>query len=99
MKTTTHNRNNSFNDLSNLIAKIDSAELITKLLTDLCTPAELEALADRWAVVRALKTGASYRVINAQTGVSLTTITRVARHLKQQDSGYNLAINAAYNDK
>ena len=93
MKTTKHNRDKSFNQLCNKLADIDSCALITKLLEDLCTPTEIEALADRWAVALELQTGASYRSISETTGVSLATVTRVARYVKQKDSGYTLAIN------
>ena len=31
---------------------------------DLCTPAELQAMADRWAVVELLERGLPYREIN-----------------------------------
>ena len=41
---------------------------------DLCTPAELQALADRWAVVEWLQKGLPYREIHRLTGVSVTTI-------------------------
>lgn len=58
---------------------------------DLCTPAELQALADRWAVVGLLQTGMSYRDINRETGVSVTTIGRVARYLAAGNGGYALA--------
>ena len=48
---------------------------------DLCTPAELQAIADRWAVVDWLQKGVPYREIHRLTGVSVTTIGRVARCL------------------
>ena len=48
---------------------------------DLCTPAELQALVDRWQVVELLEQGLTYRKINELTGVSVTTIGRVARFL------------------
>ena len=54
-------------------------EAMRALLTDLCTPAELEALSDRWQVVGPLLEGVPYREIHARTGVSVTTIGRVAR--------------------
>lgn len=59
---------------------------------DLCTPAELQALADRWAVVALLRQGVPYREINKQTGVSVTTVGRVARYLTQGNGGYALAV-------
>ena len=55
---------------------------------DLCTPAELQALADRWAVVGLLQRDIPYREIHRQTGVSVTTIGRVARYLTQGNGGY-----------
>jgi TrpR-related protein YerC/YecD len=58
---------------------------------DLCTPAELQALADRWSVVGLLQDGLPYREINRLTGVSVTTIGRVARYLAAGNGGYALA--------
>ena len=60
-------------------------------LRDLCTPAELQALADRWTVVGLLQAGRPYREIAKQTGVSVTTIGRVARYLGAGHGGYELA--------
>ena len=59
-------------------------------LTDLCTPAELEAMADRLAVIPYLKQGVPYRAIHDKTGVSVATITRVARCLVSGEGGYEL---------
>ena len=60
-------------------------------LDDLCTPAELEALADRWRVVPLLRKGMAYRDIHQRTGVSVTTIGRVARCLEMGAGGYRIA--------
>jgi TrpR-related protein YerC/YecD len=57
-------------------------------LRDLCTPAELEVLVDRWRVVPYLLEGVSYREIHERTAVSITTIGRVARYLNQGNGGY-----------
>lgn len=57
---------------------------------DLCTPAELQALADRWAVVEFLREERPYREIHKLTGVSVTTIGRVARYLTAGNGGYSL---------
>ena len=61
-------------------------------LRDLCTPAELQAMADRWAVVEWLQQDLAYREIHRLTGVSLTTIGRVARYLASGAGGYALAV-------
>lgn len=58
------------------------------LLVDLCTPAELEALSDRWHVVPLLLDGVPYREIHDRTAVSVTTIGRVSRCLTHGEGGY-----------
>jgi TrpR-related protein YerC/YecD len=62
---------------------------------DLCTPAELQAMADRWAVVEWLQKGLPYREIHRVTGVSVTTIGRVARFLQQGNGGYRAVVEHA----
>lgn len=59
---------------------------------DLCTPAELQAMKDRWAVVELLADGLTYRAIHDKTGVSVTTIGRVARCLTDGAGGYRTAL-------
>ncbi|MCH7821250.1 MAG: DNA-binding transcriptional regulator [Proteobacteria bacterium] len=62
---------------------------------DLCTPAELQALVDRWQVVELLEQGLTYRKIHDLTAVSVTTIGRVARFLTDGFGGYRAAIDRA----
>ena len=90
-------------DLSVLKADLCAALLapenereMSRLLGDLCTPAEIRTLAERWHVARLLDgTDLSYREIHDATGASTTTIVRVARFLRQEDhKGYRLAIDA-----
>jgi TrpR-related protein YerC/YecD len=71
-------------------AALRSAEECRAFFKDLCTPAELQAMADRWAVVDWLKRGLPYREIHKVTGVSVTTIGRVARFLAAGNGGYAL---------
>jgi len=61
-------------------------------LRDLCTPAVLQAVVDRWQVVEYLESGLTYRRINELTGVSVTTVGRVARFLADGYGGYRTAI-------
>jgi TrpR-related protein YerC/YecD len=57
-------------------------------MDDLCTPAELKAMAERWRVCRMLwEEKLSYREISSITGVSTATICRVARFLRDQSGG------------
>jgi TrpR-related protein YerC/YecD len=73
-----------------------SPEEMARLLTDLCTPQEIRTLAERWHVARLLDgTDLSYRDIHDATGVSTTTIVRIARFLRQEPhQGYRAAIDA-----
>ena len=75
------------------ILTLKNVEECRAFFRDLCTPAELQALADRWAVVGLLQQGVPYREIHKQTGVSVTTIGRVARYLTNGNGGYSLAAN------
>jgi TrpR-related protein YerC/YecD len=63
-----------------------------KFFKDLCTPAELQALVDRWQVVVLLQKDLPYRRIHELTGVSVTPIGRVARFLTDGFGGYETAI-------
>lgn len=81
-------------DLDALVAAVLSLRAPAELrafLEDLCTPAELEALADRWRVIPLLQQAVPYREIHERTGVSVTTIGRVARCLERGAGGYRLA--------
>lgn len=69
----------------------DPAE-VRAFLIDLCTPAELQALKDRWLVAELLDQGLPYRQIHDRTGVSVTTIGRVARYLNGGTGGYSKAL-------
>lgn len=75
------------------LATLKTPEELTAFLRDLCTPAELEAMVDRWRVVPLLRDGVPYREIHERTGVSVTTTGRVARTLEQGHGGYAVAID------
>ncbi|MGZ3304942.1 MAG: YerC/YecD family TrpR-related protein [Asticcacaulis sp.] len=64
-------------------------------LEDLCTPSELRAFAERFKVARLLDEGRlSYRDISEKTGASTTTVTRVARFLREMPhQGYRLVLD------
>jgi len=81
------NNDESVSLLDTLLA-IDTKDQLSNFLKDLCTPAELRSLDERWKVCQLLaKENLSYREIHAITGASLTTIGRVARFLKEERYG------------
>jgi TrpR-related protein YerC/YecD len=73
------------------LAALQSVEECRAFLRDLCTPAEIQAMADRWSVVEYLQRGLPYREIHRLTGVSVTTVGRVARFLAAGNGGYATA--------
>lgn len=72
------------------VASLRTPEECRAFFRDLCTPAEIQAMADRWAVVELLQRGLPYREIHRLTGVSVTTIGRVARYFANGNGGYAL---------
>ena len=82
----------SFRALAKALAGLERVDEVAAFLRDLCTPAELEAMCDRWKVVPHIVAGEPYRAIHDKTGVSVTTIGRVARTLEQGAGGYAAAL-------
>jgi TrpR-related protein YerC/YecD len=82
-------------DLLEAFLSLKNADECRRFLHDICTPQEIADLADRWTIARLLDEGKlSYREIHAQTGVSVTTIGRVARFLQQENyQGYRVLID------
>jgi len=78
-------------NLYTALAALQSGEECRAFLRDLCTPAEIQAMADRWSVVEHLQRELPYREIHRLTGVSVTTIGRVARFLQSGNGGYEVA--------
>jgi TrpR-related protein YerC/YecD len=81
------------NALCSALVSLNSTAECRDFLRDLCTPAELQALIDRWQVVELLENGLTYRQINDLTSISVTTIGRVARFLADGHGGYRTAID------
>ena len=68
---------------------------VKAFLADLCTPAEVRAMAERWEVARLLDEGRlSYREIAEKADASTTTVVRVARFLKDMPyRGYRVVLD------
>ena len=81
--------------LANALVGIEDPATMIALLDDLCTPAELTALCERWHIAQLLDEGElTYREIGARAGASPTTVTRVARFLRDGGAGgYRAALD------
>lgn len=88
-------------DLYDALLSLKSREEVEAYLADLCTPSELRAFTERWAVARMLDAGdRSYREIAVEAGASPTTVVRVARSLKDMPyQGYRLVLDRLKNEK
>jgi TrpR-related protein YerC/YecD len=81
--------------LLDAILALRTREEVRAFLADLCTPAEVRAMAERWEVARLLDEGRlSYREIAEKAGASTTTVVRVARFLKDMPyRGYRVVLD------
>jgi len=59
---------------------------------DLLTKVEIDEFAERWKVARMLASGVPYTKIIEATGLSSTTVARVARWVKKGMGGYRLVL-------
>ena len=89
----------SENELFKAILSIDSIEECKNFFYDLCTPSEIEEFSTRWLIVKLLSKNKPYRQIALETGVSTTTVGRVARYMKYGHNGYNTILKKLYLDK
>ena len=72
-------------NLNEIFLLLKNKNEVDDFLKDLCTPAELKALEERWAVAQLLyQDNLSYREIAAKSKTSTTTVTRVARFLSSE---------------
>jgi TrpR-related protein YerC/YecD len=78
--------------LAEAILSLKSGDEITRFLRDLCTRAELEALAHRWLIARLLEEGLPYLAVADHADASTTTVTRVSQWLHHGAGGYRLAL-------
>ena len=82
-------------DLLDALLSLKSRSEAEAFLADLCTPAEVRALSERWLVARLLNEGElSYRDIAQKAQSSTATVVRVARFLKDMPyQGYRKVLD------
>ncbi|KKB96875.1 Trp operon repressor, partial [Candidatus Arcanobacter lacustris] len=85
----------NLHSLYEAILQLQTTEECEAFFKDICTPKEIKDLQDRWRTAQLLAAKElSYREIQKLTGVSLATITRVARFLSYETyCGYKLVID------
>lgn len=83
-------------ELEQLFQAIISLKDIEECYTffdDLCTVNEIKSLAQRLEVARMLRENFTYNEIEAETGASTATISRVKRCLHYGNDGYQNVLN------
>lgn len=63
--------------------------LMTEFLTDILTPAEQQALALRWQIVKRLSKGETHREVAGDLGLGISTVTRGSRELRNKNGGFH----------
>ena len=71
------------------ILLLKDADECYNFFEDICTIAEIKAMAQRLEVAKMLKQGNTYTEICEKTGASTATISRVNRSLNYGADGYN----------
>ncbi len=74
------------------VLQLRTVEECYRFFEDVCTIGEVKALAQRFAVARMLDQGKTYEEIEAETGASSATISRVRRFLSYGADGYALVL-------
>ena len=80
-------------DLVAALRSLRSSDEVARFLRDLCTRAELEALAHRWQTARLVDEGLPYVEIAERVPTSTATVTRVAQWVRHGAGGYRIALD------
>lgn len=75
-------------ELLKILLRIKNAKILARFLEDILTPQELEEIIRRWQIVRQLVKRVPQRTISKNLGVSIATVTRGARVLRDKKSAF-----------
>ena len=92
MKGIHQNKDNQTVSLYRAILSLKTVPECQQFFRDLLTIEEITELSKRWQAVGLLDRGNPYRLIAQKTGLSTTTVARVAHWLNHGEGGYQLAL-------
>ncbi len=92
MKGIHQGRDNQTNSLYQAILELKTVEECRQFFRDLLTIEEITEFSKRWQAARLLNQDKPYRKIAAKTGLSTTTVARVAHWLYHGEGGYQLIL-------
>lgn len=84
--------NQDLKELYKAVLKLRSVNEYKKFFRDLCTLSEINAMVERFKVVKMVNKETPYREISKKVGSSTATITRVAHWLHHGKGGYKLVL-------
>ena len=87
----------NLHELSMGLVHADDCELVKSFLHCLLTPAEINDIAGRWALVKHLEEKVPQREIAKKLGISLCKITRGARELRKPNSAFQRMLEICRN--
>ena len=79
-------RQRNLKELAEILAGLNDASQLERLMEEILTPSEVDALVLRWELLKLLHKGIPQREIARILGISLCKITRGSRELKKDSS-------------
>lgn len=76
------------------LLSLSDRDEVLRFLNDVCTPGEIDALRQRWAVAQMLNAEMPQREAAKSASASIATVTRVARFLHhERHHGYRIVLD------
>ena len=85
-------KTSAMKDLFQIISKLKNSSEVSAFLRDVATIDEITIMSKRWQAAQMLQKKIPYREIAKQTGLSTTTVSRVAYWLQYGEGGYKKAL-------
>lgn len=93
MKYDSKLKNDQVDDFFKAILQLKDIEECYRFYEDICTVKEIQSIAQRLEVAKLLRMNRTYNEIEAETGASTATISRINRSLNYGSDGYNLVLD------
>ncbi len=85
-------KSNQVDGFFEAILLLENMEECYRFFEDICTIKEIQAIAQRLEVAKLLKANKTYNEIEAETGASTATISRINRALNYGAEGYTIVL-------
>lgn len=90
---TTRIKNQNIDNLFNAILSLKDINECYMFLCDLCTPNELNLLAQRFEIARGFHAGENFTTLNKKIDASTATISKVKKELVYGNGGFSLILD------